>query len=433
MTRNIFVLGLTELQRRELDSVRGAHAYTFHELLDYESLVHETDYDLEKLLARARQQLADFDGHVDAIVAHWDFPSSIIGPLLSAEHGLPAPSLPALLKCEHKYWSRLEQMACVPEVVPRFASFDPFAEDVLEQIGMEFPYWVKPVKAHSSELGFAIHSEADLREALQEIREQIADVGDAFDQALSRVDLPAELEGAGGNSCLAEQIITGIQAAPEGTVFDGEFHVHGVFDMHRDEDGTSIARLDYPASTIPESVQQRMVDVARRFMDHIGYDNAAFNVEYMWDRDTDQLWLIEVNTRISQSHSDLFAKVDGASNHEVVIDMALGRKPSMPHRQGPYAVAAKAAIFHDEDAIVTRVPSEEDKQTIREEFPETVLTTMVQPGDRLSELAGQDSYRYVVGKAYIGADNREELLARHAAIQAEAPFEFQPVKEESRP
>src|SRR5690606_30082522 len=183
---------------------------------------------------------------------------------------------------------------------------------------------------------------------------------------------------------------------------------HGVFDMHRDEDGTSIARLDYPASTIPESVQQRMVDVARRFMDHIGYDNAAFNVEYMWDRDTDQLWLIEVNTRISQSHSDLFAKVDGASNHEVVIDMALGRKPSMPHRQGPYAVAAKAAIFHDEDAIVTGIPSEQDVAAVRERFPDTQLTLQVEVGDRLSELPHQASYRFILGDVYLGADSREQ-------------------------
>jgi hypothetical protein len=427
MTQNIFVLGLTDLQRVELESVRGAEDYTFHSLLDYESLVRETDYDLERLLARARQQLAEFGGSVDAIVAHWDFPSSIIGPVLSADYGLPAPSLTALLKCEHKYWSRLEQQACVPDVVPRFASFDPFAADVREQIGMDFPYWVKPVKAHSSELGFAVHDEAELEQALTQIREQIGDAGDAFDQALSRVELPPELQGAGGNSCLAEQIITGIQAAPEGTVWEREFHVHGLFDMHRDERGTSITRLDYPAATIPESVQEQMVEVARRFLSHIGYDNAAFNVEYMWDRNTDRLWLIEVNTRISQSHSDLFTKVDGASNHEVVIDIALGRRPSMPHREGRYAVAAKAAIFHDEDAIVTGVPSETDLAAVRDRFPDTQVTLQVREGDRLSELPHQASYRFILGDIYLGADDREQLEERYRDILEMLPFTFRPV------
>jgi biotin carboxylase len=354
----------------------------------------------------------------------------MMASILSAERGLPAPSLTSLLKCEHKYWSRLEQQAAVPEVVPRFASFDPFADDVRGQIELDFPFWVKPVKAHSSQLGFAIHDEEQLTEAVERIREGIGDIGDAFDQALARVDLPEELRGAGGNSCLAEQVVTGVQAAPEGTVYQGDFHVHGLFDMRKDEDGTSIVRLDYPAATVPSEVQDRMVDVAGRFLQHIGYDNGAFNVEYMWDREADRIWLIEVNTRISQSHSDLFAKVDGASNHEVVIDIALGIRPSMPHRQGPYAVAAKRAMFHDEDAIVTRVPGPDDLAAVQARFPETQMTLQVHEGDRLSELPHQESYSYIIGDLYIGADDVDQLEEIYQEIRRMLPFGFEPVGEE---
>ncbi|MDD9208188.1 hypothetical protein PU560_17210, partial [Georgenia sp. 10Sc9-8] len=394
MTTNIFVLGLTDLQREELATVRGAEEYRFHSLLDYTTLVLETDYDLDALLDRAREQLDTFEGSVDAIVAHWDFPTSVMAPILAAERGIPAPSLTSVLKCEHKYWSRLEQAECVPEVVPQFSSFDPFGEDVLGQIDMDFPFWVKPVKAHSSNLGFAIHDEDELADAVDKIRAGISDLGDAFDQALARVELPPELEGAGGNSCLAEQIVSGIQAAPEGTVFQGEFHVHGLFDMFKDETGHSIARLDYPAGTVPQHVQDRMIDVAGRFLRHVGYDNGSFNVEYMWDEETDELWLIEVNTRISQSHSDLFAKVDGASNHTVAINIALGKPPAMPHREGRYAVAAKCAIFHDADGVVTQVPSAEEIDAVRNRFPQAEVSVDVEVGDRLSELPHQDSYRY---------------------------------------
>jgi len=425
-TKNIFVLGLTDVQRRELETVRHAEEYAFHGVLDYESLVNTTDLDFEQLLHDARAELDAFDGSVDAIIAHWDFPVSVMTTILAAEHNLPAPSLESLLRSEHKGWSRLEQKASVPECVPGFAIFDPFEEDALSGIGLDFPFWVKPVKAHSSALGFKVEDEADFAEAIEEIREHIGEIGDAFNEVLQRVDLPPELQGAGGNSCLAEQFVQGIQAAPEGTMFRGEFGVHGVFDMHKDEAGTSFARLDYPASSLPEHVQQRMIDLTERYLRHVGYDNACFNSEFMWDEAEDQLWLIEINTRISQSHSDLFTKVDGSSNHEVAIDIALGTPPRMPHREGEFAVASQAMIFHDEDAIVTRIPTAQDKAEIERRFPGTVLTLTVAEGERLSELPGQDSYRFVLGKLYLGAESTAQLQEKYAAITAELPFEFAP-------
>ena len=424
--KNIFVLGLTDVQRRELETVRQAEQYAFHGVLDYDTLVNTTDLDFAQLMRDARAELDAFDGSIDAIIAHWDFPVSVMSTMLAAEHDLPAPSLTSLLKSEHKGWSRLEQKKSVPECVPGFAVFDPFEDDALAGIDLEFPFWVKPVKAHSSALGFKVEDEAGFNEALVEIREHIGEIGDAFNEVLQQVELPPELAGAGGNSCLAEQFVEGIQAAPEGTMFRGEYRVHGVFDMHKDEAGTSFSRLDYPASTVPEHVQQRMIDLTERYLRQVGYDNGCFNSEFMWDEANDQLWLIEINTRISQSHSDLFAKVDGSSNHEVAIDIALGEPPRMPHREGDFAVASQAMIFHDEDAIVTRIPTAEDKAEIERRFPGTVLTLMVGEGDRLSELPGQDSYRFVLGKLYLGANSTEQMLENYAAITAELPFEFAP-------
>ncbi|QTG80120.1 ATP-grasp domain-containing protein [Arthrobacter crystallopoietes] len=425
--KNVFVLALTDVQRGELETVNGAENYVFRNLLDYESVVNTPEIDFEGLLAKARSELQEFDGPVDAIVTHWDFPASVIGPLLAKENGLPAPSLESLLKCEHKYWSRLEQKASIPECVPQFASFDPFDDDALSKIDIEYPFWVKPVKSHSSNLGFEIQNEEQFNEAVQEIRDQIEQIGDAFNDVLAMVDLPPELRNADGNTCLAEGFISGTQAAPEGTMFGGKFQVHGVFDMHKDEAGTSFERLDYPANSVPESVQQRMIDLTERYMHHVGFDNGCFNAEFMWDEAEDKLWLVEVNTRISQSHSDLFAKVDGVSNHEVAIDIALDREPKMPYRKGNFAVASQCMIFHDEDAVVTRVPSAEDKAAIRERYPETTVTLQVKEGEKLSELPGQDSYRYILGKLYIGADNRDQLVERYNAILSELPFEFAPV------
>lgn len=422
MPQNIFVLGLNEQQRGELSTVSGADALRFHGLLDYDTLVSNEHFRFRKLLEEARAQLAAFDGTVDAIIAHWDFPTSVIGPILAAEHDIPSPSLRSVLACEHKYWSRLAQRESVPECVPNFAAFDPFDDDALAKIDLPFPFWVKPVKSHSSQLGFEIHTAEDFTQALTEIRDNIGRFGDAFDEALEMIDVPDAVVGFGGSACLAEEIISGVQAAPEGSMYRGELLVHGVFDMRKDADGHSFDRLDYPASTISPTVQQRMIDVTERYMKHVGFDNGCFNAEFMWDQDSDKLWLIEVNTRMSQSHSDLFAKVDGTSNHEYAIDIALGRRPRPGARAGRFAVAAKCLMGHYDDGLVEAVPTDADIARVRERFPDTVVEIKVHAGDRLSELPNQDPYRYVLATLYMGAQSTDALAENFSHAQELLPF-----------
>ncbi|MFI6308536.1 hypothetical protein ACIBEK_00115 [Nocardia fusca] len=398
--------------------------FSLHGLLDYDTLITADEFDFDELLDRARAELRAFDGRVDAIIAHWDFPTSVLVPILADEFGLPSPSLESVLKNEHKYWSRVLQRESVPECVPDFCAFDPFDPDALDKIDIPFPFWVKPIKSHSSQLGFEVTDAEVFATAIDRIRAEIGRIADPFDRALERVDVPEEIRVAGGRTCLAEQVVTGTQAAPEGTMFRGEYHVHGLFDMRKDATGHSFAHLDYPARTVPEDVQQHMIDVTERYLRHTGYDNGCFNSEFMWDAETGKLWLIEVNTRISQSHSDLFAKVDGSSNHGVAIDIALGDRPRKPHRKGEFAVAAQCMVPRYEDGIVRAVPGEADIAALQRRFPGTVVHIEVQPGERLSDLPNQDSYRYKLATLYIGAPDADELERRYREAIDALPFEF---------
>jgi hypothetical protein len=428
LVKNVFVLGLDDFQRGELETVTNASRLAFHGLLDKASLLDPDQPPFTELLDRARRELEAFEGSIDALIAHWDFPTSVLTPILAREHGLPAASLEAVLACEHKHWSRICQKQAIPEAVPAFAAFDPFDDDALEKIDVPFPFWVKPVKAFSSQLGFKIENEEQFHEAMREMRAGIHRFGDVFNEVLQMADLPDMITQASGNTCLAEQLVSGRQLAPEGAVANGEFEVHGVFDMPQDEAGLQWSRLVYPAQ-VPDDVQKRMIDLSERFLDHIGYDDGCFNVEFLWEEETDQLWVIEVNTRISQSHSDLFAKVDGMSNHEVALDVALGVPPSMPHQRGAFAAAAKCILYTREidDGIVTRVPTEEEIQRLVERYPETHVDIQVQVGDRLSELSEQSSYRYDLGTIHIGGQSAEEVAEGHRAFLDELPFEFEPV------
>lgn len=225
---------------------------------------------------------------------------------------------------------------------------------------------------------------------------------------LERVDAPSEVALLGGNACIAEQLVGGYQCTLEGFAFQGGVHSYGVVDSIRAPNRSTFTRYQYP-SRLPESVQHEMASVAARVIGAMGFDHGAFNIEFFYDRDADHLWILEINTRASQSHSELFAMVDGAPNLKVTVDLALGRRPDMPRREGSHACAAKFFLRSWHDATVVAVPTREQIAAIEAMVPGTSIQVHVAPGDRLSSLPDQDSYSYELGEVHVGGTNEVEL------------------------
>ncbi|MGD8860681.1 MAG: ATP-grasp domain-containing protein [Myxococcales bacterium] len=425
--KNVFVLGADPRHLTDVRHIPDADRFAIHGLLRADELIYLDQYPIDELLDRARAVLDGFEGPVDAIIGHWDFPVSVMVPILCAERGLPAPSLESVLKCEHKYWSRVEQRKVVPEHTPEFCAVDPFAEQPFEQVTLDFPFWVKPVKAYGSALGFRINERADFDRAIEAARRGLRRFGDPFNRILSRVELPEDLGGVDGNHLLAEQLIGGREIAPEGYVQHGVFHAHGMIDMVRAANHKSFLRYEYPSSA-PRALQQRAIEAARKTLAQVGFDDGCFNMEFFWNDKQDRLWIIEVNSRISQSHSYLFRLVDGMSNHEVAIHVALGDEPLFEHGAGPFRHSAKFLHrrFDPTDAIVTHVPDDGDLQRLRERQPKTLVKVTVEPGMRLSELKDQDPYSFVLAELDIGATSTHELNQKYEEAVALLPFELTP-------
>jgi len=421
--KNLFVIGLDPLHLEMARWVRHAGEYTFHGLLDYDEIITPEAYPFDELLAKAERRLREFSGTVDAIIVHWDFPASTLAPLLCRRLGLRSASLEAVLKCEHKYWARLQQQAAIPEFTPRFAAVDPFDDRALERIDLAYPFWLKPIKAFASHLGFRIDSADDFRHAIPIIRRHIPRLGDGFNAVLAHADLPPEVAAVDGYHCIAEEIIAGRQCGVEGYVHEGRVAVHGVIDGVKDGRNLSFTRWEYP-SVWPQRVQERMAAATRRLMAHIGFDNSPFGIEFFWDEASDRLGILEVNTRISQSHSDQFIKVEGASNHQVAIDVALGREPDFHRNDGPFACAAKFMLRRYADVTVTRVPTPEEIAEVEALFPDSRVVVLVESGQRLGELRDQDSYSFEIAYLFLGAQNQEALLTDYREAARRLPFEF---------
>lgn len=429
--KNVFVVGLDDFNRQKLRSIREPEQYEFLGVLDSSEVLETYDFPIEDMLERAESHIRKWQdesgGSVDAIAGYMDFPVSTMLPLLCEQFGVRSPSLESLLKCEHKYWSRLVQREVIPDHIPRFQAFDPFDEAAFDAIDIDLPFWVKPIKSSGSMLGFRIGSKEDFDHAIAEIREQIHLISEPFNFVLDKAQLPGEVRDVEGHYCMVESIIGGRQCTLEGYSFEGTVRHFGIIDSIRYQNGSSFFRYEYP-STLPDVVREKMVELTEVVISHIGFDNSAFNVEFFWDRQRNHVWLLEINTRVSQSHSDLFEKVDGQTNQQVTVQVACGEEPDFTHRQGMYSCAAK--FFwrtFDGDAEVTRVPNAEEVAAVSERFPSAVVKPQVEVGMRLSDLLEQDSYSYAICLIYLGGDDTKDLLDKYLACQEMLPFEFAPI------
>ncbi|MEX2574067.1 MAG: ATP-grasp domain-containing protein [Balneolaceae bacterium] len=417
--KHIFVVGLDEFNREKLENLPQAADYEFHPALDYQDIQSGRQLDMKKLINRAVTRIGSAGVPVDGIVSFYDFPGTLLVPVVAGFFGVRSPALEHVLKCEHKYWSRSEQQKSIPDHIPQFFPFDPFDEDVPVKIPIPFPYWIKPVKSFLSVLAYLINNEKDYLKVIPVIQEKAGYFDEPFNHILELSGMRADTR----QNFIAESLLSGKMCTAEGYVFKGEVTVYGMIDSVREEGRSSFSRYEYPSS-VPREVQERIADIARRAITGIGLDNSAFNIEFFWDQDHDHIWLLEVNPRISQSHADLFEKVHGSSHHSVMLDIAMDQEPRLPEKNGMFRMAAKFMLRVFEDGIVTGVPGTGKLRQISRELPGTVVKSAVKPGDRLSELPFQDSYSYLLASVFIGGDDQSDLLDKYKRCRTLLDFKI---------
>lgn len=412
--KKLAVIGIEPKRLEWLQRIGNVRGFEVQPLLALEQVHRAPHYDIDDLLEQARYEFGDEP--VDGITTFWDFPSSCLVPLLANERGLPAASLRAVVNFEHKYWSRLTQRRIAPDDTPPFAAVDVFDDAILDQPPLPYPFWLKPVKSRAGHLGFRIDSADELRDAIETMREGIDRLGDPFQRVMDRVeDLPDEVAAIGGAAAIAEGITDGAQCTLEGHVHAGELDVHGVFDIHRAEDRSTFTHYTYP-SRLSEEARRRMTAIATKLIGDVGYDNAAFNIEFFVDEAEDRTWILEINTRISQEHSHLMDWVDGATNLEVMARTALGERPDIESGAGRVPIAGKFFVRADHDAVVRNMPDQDRIDEIEDRFAPCVVELVANPGDRLSELPDQEPFSYVLAYVHLGAQDETTLHERYAQV-----------------
>ena len=421
--KKVFVIGLDDFNLEKLQRLPQADECEFLPALDYSDIRGAKTYDIIALIDKAVEKINAAGGKPDAIVTYYDFPGTTMLPILAERFNLPGPTLESLMKCEHKFWSRMEQQKVIADHIPQFFAFDPFEENPLENVPLIPPFWIKPVKSFRSFLAYRINDIEAFNQALPEIREKIGYYNEPFLKLFEVYPLPYEI-GQMKETFIAESVLAGTMCTVEGYVFNGQVVVYGVVDSVREHDRSSFARYEYP-STLPQEVQFRMADVARRAISGIGLDNTPFNIEFFWNQTYDQVMLLEINPRISQAHTDIFEKVHGISHHSIMLDIALGRKPRIMEYNGDFHKAANFMVRIFERGKIKRVPSRQEISKIARQMPGTIVKLHVEPGTDLDELTGQDSYSYELANIYIGARDQLELLGKYHRCLEQLTFDIE--------
>jgi hypothetical protein len=423
MPQNLFVVGLDHANLELLQRLPGSEDVRYHAALEFEELRGVSRFPFERLLATAVERLDAAEDGVDGVCTFLDFPATELVPLLAARAGVPGPRLEAVLRCGHKHWSRLVQRTVAPESVPRSALLDPFDPASVEAVALDMPYWLKPLNAFRSHLGFHIADERDLAEAIVELQAHLPRLAGPLQEVLAHAQVPDEITSLPVNTVIAEELLTGRLCTVEGYVVEGHPHAYAVVDSVREEGSSSFARYQYPSS-LPHRLQAGVCALAERVVAATGLDDTTFNVEIFVDPERGQFGLLEINSRLSQSHAPLFERVDGVSHLKLMVDIALGRRPTLPRRQGPDAVAAKLFVRAHRDATVTRVPTPEVVAEIERRFPGAIVHVLVEPGTHLADLEDQDAYSYELAEVYLGASSQPELLWRWEECQRLLAFDL---------
>lgn len=420
--KQVYIIGMDEFNLQKLQNLPEAEYCDFLPALHLAEIRDVETYDIRELLELCYQRIEE-QGRIDAVASYYDFPGTILVPVIAEKYGVPGPSLESMVKCENKYWSRLEQSKVINEHIPVFKAFDPFDERAFESLGIIPPFWVKPIKSFRSFLAFRINGESQFYECMQEIRKHIQFISEPFQDFMRMYNMPEEFTNM-QETCIAESILAGHQCTLEGYAYNGKVVAYGLVDSIREADRSSFSRYEYPSS-LPQEIQFRMADVTRRIIRQIGLDNCPFNAEFFYDQTADEVYLLEINPRISQAHTDIFEKVHGVSHHSIMVNLALGQKPKTLSYHGDFNKAANFMLRVFEAGRVNKVPAKEEVNILKKFIPGLEVKLRVPAGIHLNELQGQDSYSYELANIFIGGRDQQELVEKYNKVVDGLTFEVE--------
>lgn len=258
---------------------------------------------------------------IDGIISSHEQFGALSAALLATRLGLPTTSVEGVLNAQHKALARTIIARDFPEASVPFFSF-PYTVRAQAEIGIPFPFFVKPIKAAYSVLARRVEDFADLRDHLTFHPWEkyiIKRLVRPFNDVVERVGIT----DINGHYMLAEQLIDGFQVNVDGFVNNGQLHILGIVDAVMYPGTDAFMRFEYP-SRLPSDWQNKVIASASAVVKALSFDHGLFNVELKICSHSGDCKLIEVNPRMAAQFSAMYELVDGINLHELALKLALG-------------------------------------------------------------------------------------------------------------
>jgi biotin carboxylase len=392
------------------------------DLFSFPSNANLAWFDMGRFINRLARQ-ARARGWTAVSSSHEQF-GALAAALLAERMGWPGTPVNAVLACQHKLYARQVLQRVAPEANVGFELLDAEYGSPIPQ-GMDYPRFVKPVKAAFSVLAREVHNHAELHRhtrfgpwELWVIRRLV----EPFER-MAQERLGPGLPSA--HRMLLEEPVQGEQYNLDGYAFNGEVKPIGVVDAVMYPGTQAFMRFEMP-SRLPPDVQARALDVARRFLHAVGFTHGLFNMEFFYNAATGRLSVIEFNPRMAAQFSDLYLRVLGLDLHALALALAHGQDPASVPRVAPTAGAAASLVyrvFNEQQSAP--MPGADRQQAFAQRFPDALLLCFPKPrGSMARDFKWLGSYRY--GIVHLGgatpADLRERGEAASALLGWPAPF-----------
>jgi biotin carboxylase len=248
-----------------------------------------------------------------------------------------------------------------------------------------------------------------------------------FSRPLTAILRHLEVSRLGAGYMLGENLISGHPFTVEGFACNGHIGFLGVVDADYYRGTRSYRLFRYP-SVLPTLVQARARGLVSKLMRHIEYRHGAFNIDCLFDKRSNRIWILEINPRMAAQIADLFEKVDGINSYEALITLAQGHAPILRKGRGRYKVAGSFVFRRFADA---RIVSINEPESVLSKFPDARVHVYYSSGDYLSEDTFQDMKSYVYAIVNVGADSERELEKARDRCEMLLAARFRAVKESS--
>ena len=403
------------------DRARFDHAG--FDLFSFPSNAHLVHFNLLRFASRqaARGRRLGWAG----VVSHHEQFGALAAALVAEALKLPGATPESVLAIQHKLYAREMLQAVAPEAnLPSQRLHAAYGQDVPH--GLTYPAFVKPVKAAFSVLARQVKNRDELQAHTRFGRRElwvIRRLVEPFEGVL-RQRLP---QAGTAHSLMLEQPLPPgtAQYNLDGWVAAGQTHALGVVDAIMYPGTQSFMRWEHP-SQLADTVQQRALAVAQKFLAAVGYTQGFFNMEFFHDPVSDRLSVIEFNPRLASQFADLYQRVQGRDAHAMSLSLALGEDPCAVPRREPTAGAAASQVYRSFDPRAqVPMPSAAQQAQLLQTFPDALLFVYPKTGHALErDFKWLGSYRH--GIVHLGGRDpghlRERTLQASRMLGWTAPY-----------